>query len=856
MAFVGRKSSNTPPESPETLYRDLPRSPDGVPGLWLHQGDLLRSYKAHHLDTDDLALELPTGTGKTLPGLLIAEWVRRTTNKRVAYACPTQQLARQVKLVAEREGISSSLLIGKYKSWPTQGEASYVAAQSVAVTTYSTVFNSSPKLEVPDLLIFDDAHAGEQYVAEAYSVLLKRWENLTAYVRVLEAVAPALDGMFVQRLLEEEPDPGAQKPIRLVVPLRNQRILSKLDTALSSLTGDISYRYSMIRAGLSSCLVYVTYGSILVRPLIPPTSENHVFVGARQRIYVSATLGRGGELERAFGRTEITTLALPVDSSEPRSGRRFFLFSDLMSDAGAAQLTKDAVVAAGKALILAPETRIADAAAEDLAGEDWQVFKSADVEKTLAPFAETAHATCGLAGRYDGLDLPGNSCNAVVLQGLPDADNLQERFLSGRVRAGIALAERIRTRVVQGAGRCTRGPKDWALVIVNGADITKYLSRPETQQAMEPELQAELRFGIENSKGDSESARENVAIFLEQGIAWRSQAEPLLAEFRQDAVQVALPGSEALAHSVSLEVQACMLAWSGKWKRAAQLMHEAARLVGEGGDYTRGYRSFLLYLACQWVSEAAHAENDAALQLKAKEWEGQSERAAKPATWIHEMPPLPGNASPSVAVEDSAAVSAVVAQLEKGLATGKHQKLVEGMVEGLGKSKSTEYEPALTQLGKLLGAESYKPPAKGRCDSAWCWGNHLWLAMEAKSDHIPSGFIPHKDLRQANDQLRLMAQDRNEENAPPGSATIIISPKVGVSPDYASSAESHVHLVNLEDIKAIAEDVRLAWAELYGGIANLGSGSLRDIVLKAFKDYGVLPSQVRDRLTQEPLRPA
>ena len=52
------------------------------------------------MDTPDLALELPTGTGKTLPGLLIADWVRRVRSARVAYACPTVQLARQVSETA------------------------------------------------------------------------------------------------------------------------------------------------------------------------------------------------------------------------------------------------------------------------------------------------------------------------------------------------------------------------------------------------------------------------------------------------------------------------------------------------------------------------------------------------------------------------------------------------------------------------------------------------------------------------------------------------------------------------------------------------------------------------------------
>ena len=73
-------------------------------------------------------------------------------------------------------------------------------------------------------------------------------------------------------------------------------------------------------------------------------------------------------------------------------------------------------------------------------------------------FSGQRRAILALAGRYDGIDLPDSACRLVVLDGLPDAAHLQETFLAARVRASSALEERIRTRVVQGAGRCTRGP--------------------------------------------------------------------------------------------------------------------------------------------------------------------------------------------------------------------------------------------------------------------------------------------------------------------------------------------------------------------------------------------------------------
>jgi superfamily II DNA or RNA helicase len=94
MAFKIPEKSTVCPDDPESLFRDLRKKT--VPGLLSHQADLLRSYLAVHMKYSDIALQLPTGSGKTLVGLLIAEWRRRKYGERVVYLCPTRQLVNQV----------------------------------------------------------------------------------------------------------------------------------------------------------------------------------------------------------------------------------------------------------------------------------------------------------------------------------------------------------------------------------------------------------------------------------------------------------------------------------------------------------------------------------------------------------------------------------------------------------------------------------------------------------------------------------------------------------------------------------------------------------------------------------------
>jgi superfamily II DNA or RNA helicase len=82
MAFKKKTSSQQKYDNPEALFRD--RRNRTVQGLLSHQSDMVREYNDSAIDKKDIAFELPTGSGKTLVGLLIAEF-RRVTKKRESY---------------------------------------------------------------------------------------------------------------------------------------------------------------------------------------------------------------------------------------------------------------------------------------------------------------------------------------------------------------------------------------------------------------------------------------------------------------------------------------------------------------------------------------------------------------------------------------------------------------------------------------------------------------------------------------------------------------------------------------------------------------------------------------------------
>ncbi|GAB3901733.1 hypothetical protein GCM10029964_090960 [Kibdelosporangium lantanae] len=180
------------------MYRQLAATNKGPAALWAHQADVLRAWHNTPLvDHTDVAIELPTGGGKTLVGGLVAEFLRRRDGKPVAYLCPNNLLARQTAAKLTEYGVPTSLLIGEAKAWNPADRIRYQRAATVAVSVYSHVFNSNSGLKDAQLLLLDDAHAAEGYVANPWTIKITRAKHPSAYLDVLSAVGDALSPSFL-----------------------------------------------------------------------------------------------------------------------------------------------------------------------------------------------------------------------------------------------------------------------------------------------------------------------------------------------------------------------------------------------------------------------------------------------------------------------------------------------------------------------------------------------------------------------------------------------------------------------------------------------------------------------------------
>jgi hypothetical protein len=753
MAFKKPTSHAAAPESPDRLFRDLPRRKHA--SLFDHQGQVLRNYVAQALKASDVALQLPTGSGKTLVGLLLAEWRRRKFRERVVYLCPTRQLVNQTAEEASAKyGLTVEAFTGKVKNYTPEAKSAYTDGERVAVTTYNSLFNVNPFFESPDIIIVDDAHAAENYIASQWTMRISRFEERdeALFKTVAGVLKAVLSDNNYTRLTGSCQNVDDATWVDKIPTHKLIEIADELHAAISANIEDSDQRFAwrMLADHLRACQLYISSSEVLLRPLIAPTWSHRPFANATQRIFMSATLGAGGDLERLTGRPNIKRLAIPEGWHRQGIGRRFFIFPEKsLNEENTLTLRRQLMHKAGRSLVLTPSQDQADEIKEDVtANLKYPVFSAANLEGSKATFTESAQAVAVIANRYDGIDFPEEDCRLLFVEGLPRATNLQERFLMSRMGANLLFNERVQTRVLQAIGRCTRGLNDYSAVVVTGEDLPAYLTDRKRRSYFHPELQAELAFGIEQStQVTAKDILNNFDIFLEHDQAWEDANQGIL-EAREAATQSAFPAIDQLEGVVTSEIAWQMAMWNEDYAKA----YEAAREVlgGLTDSGLRGYRALWHYLAGSAAEQAA-AEGEAGFDAHARAQYRKAKEAAAGIPWLIAL--ARGVAAQGTEEQDQTTGMLQVEQLEAQLVklgtlhnrefSTREREIREGLQDG------ERFEQAQVLLGEHLGFSAGKRESDASPDPWWIVGSIALVFEDHANAKGDAAIIDATKARQA-----------------------------------------------------------------------------------------------------------
>ncbi|NEP88241.1 MAG: DEAD/DEAH box helicase family protein [Okeania sp. SIO2C2] len=794
MAFKKIRLSTISTETPEALYRDLRNRK--IEGLLSHQADILREY--HKLVSDeknpvfDVALQLPTGSGKTLIGLLIGEWRRRKFNEKVVYLCPTIQLVNQVVEKSVNEyGIKANAFTGKQTEYSPSIKTEYRTVETLAVTTYSGLFNTNSFFQDANIIILDDAHAAENYVAKYWSILIERKKHDSLFKNIISVLRSVISESDYLKILKNSPEMSDLSWVEKIPVSDLYELIPELTELLDKYTSDqIKYPWSVLRDHLFACHIYLSFNAILIRPVIPPTKTHKPFSQAKQRLYMSATLGEGGEIERLFGIENIYRLTLPEGWDKQGIGRRLFFFPGSSLDKESSlNLVMKMIKSTPRSLFLVPDNPHADGIKEDIKKQtEYQIFQSQEIETSKQDFTSHNKAVAVVANRYDGIDLAGDECRLLIVKDLQRATNIQEKFLVTRLGAGVIFNDRIITRMVQAVGRCTRSATDYAAVVILGDELENLLLNPEKQKFFHPELQAEIKFGIDESKKvEEKDFLENLQTFLEHGEEW-NQADEVIVDHRKSLEQAKLPAMEKLKQTVSNEVKYQYSIWHSNFEEAvANCQGVLSHLSGED---VRGYRAFWYYLAgsAAWMG----AKNGiTSMESKARDDFKRAAKVAPEVTWFSRLSRL--SLENDVSSQDDTRLSKIIEGLEQRLIElgtvndrkfeaevktildnlnppmtdwqhlieQEHDEQSKKLIEQERDKQSKKFEDGHEKLGKLLGYDSGNSTTNSAPDPWWIAGDDLCIVFEDQSGANTKTTLGSVKVRQAASHPKWIRENKD-----------------------------------------------------------------------------------------------
>lgn len=691
------------------------------------QGDILKDWFSKR-DQKDLVIKMNTGGGKTVVGLLC---LQSSLNEKVSpavYITPDINLSQQVIQEAKDLGI---------KVTDDEQNLDFISGKSILVTNISKLFNGksvfgvdNKKIEIGAIVI-DDAHSCLSIVENQFSISSNNDSEL--YTQLFNLFEEPLSQQSRSTLL----DIKASDPLSyLTVPYWAwQEKYSEVLRILHSIKNmdELQWSYPLLKDHINLCSCIFSGTAIEIKPPILPVHKLPSFFYAKRRIYMTATLADDSLLVTNFG-ADIESIKEPIrPSGGGDMGNRMILapqeINPLLSDDELKSMIEGISKNHNVTIIVPSKYRAgywSDIAEQVLDRNN--IFEGISKLKS----GEISNGITVLINRYDGIDLPGDACRLLVIDGLPEVYNLHEReeitLLDGTYSQ---IAKQIH-RIEQGIGRGIRSSDDNCAVILLGAKLIHKIHSPQARNIFSPATLAQLELGNEISgqikDASIEMIQETLNYSLNQDSTWiqtckERTLEAIIREPYLDKFRLSLKKAYDNININRIDL-------------AISELQEIAN-----SNCENRLKGFIKQKLAEIVSlkDPAQAQE---LQLSALKLN------------MNLLKPINGITYSKLARMASTQSMQAKDYLVKENFVNKNDFLIEinKVLSDLvfNENSANSFEKAISDLGRILGFLSQRPESDfGRGpDNLWSTGNSKYWVIECKSGAVRAQNISKHDINQ------------------------------------------------------------------------------------------------------------
>lgn len=556
------------PSDPLEIFKRLTLR-GSIENIWEPQAEALKNW--HKVRSHaDVAVRMNTGGGKTLVGLLMAQSLVNETRGRVLYVCPNNQLVEQTHRRASEISLAPAL---RYDGgW--ENKDNFDSGDTFCITNYAAVFNGKSVFFGEDVqaLVFDDAHVAENTMRGQFTLDLPSdhasFGPLLAILR--KHFAHTSQANHLQDISEGRPISVLFVPTFVVwqqaAVIRKALLDAKIDKEKKTL-----FAWEHLKDHLNHCCMLIGHKGIQITPSVLPLAHLDYFQPGVRRLFLTATLPSLTAFSRTFG---LATPTMIEPSGKSGDAQRLFVFVP----------GKDDDEQHDEAMVLLKGRKCCVVCPSATKAADWvppaTLFDKDDGQSEIDRFAKSKKPEMlGLVARYDGIDLPGDTCRILALDRLPQGETLIDRFIDETIRIEAVRTSHTATRVVQAIGRIFRSNTDHGVVLLVGKDLQAWLRNRKHAAYLPKLVQQQILLAAELAKkaqAGEVTWKELIDALLAGDENWDEMYNEYIDRFE---TEVGAPPADWHVDFVKKERVSYELLWQGQYAQAALAYGDLADLA-------------------------------------------------------------------------------------------------------------------------------------------------------------------------------------------------------------------------------------------------------------------------------------
>ena len=472
------------PTNPEEIFRGLAGRNEKYAYLRDVQGEVLRAWYANRREKDNI-IKMNTGSGKTVVGLLILKSCLNEGEGPAVYVVPDRYLVKQVCKEARLLGIAVV-----YDEYSEEGNCifrgtksrEFLEGRAIYVTNIHKVVNGKSVFGMRREWV-DNITIGSMVVDDVHACIDTIGEQHTLHISASNHIYNEIVKQLGVNTNEGDNESGNY---HILVPFekwqKEHEAIKKIvykDPESKDWENEQRFKMPLMRDNWATANCVVTANEIEITLKGTRLDKIRSFDQAKRRIYMSATLSDDSALVSTFGLRIKENDEIVISTKKANDiGARVILapgyLNQKISDEQIRNKLEEYAEMYSIVVIVPSFSR-----AELWNSQKLRAIlssKEGNIERGIEELRNNpSPGITVLVNRYDGIDLPNDSCRILVLDGLPEIPTEYERFIQRVAPTIESIQCKAMQKVEQGMGRGLRSNRDYCAVILMGDDLIKFL---------------------------------------------------------------------------------------------------------------------------------------------------------------------------------------------------------------------------------------------------------------------------------------------------------------------------------------------------------------------------------------------